>query len=331
MNRPLNVIANSPENRSAKLLNISEEQQVQIFAKQMLAKRIFVGHYQERRYVGALNSYRDIVCVTESENDLPRDLNIVKKRIEQFYPSDVIWTGITGPEMVGAPAGYSLWVKLNNIPFGHYWFQIREVKFIENLEICVRLKCLRSVDVDGGFGIRASTNSEKQTLNLDSQQDETQEKEDSSKIISSFDFQKLLVSVKDINYHDTLNHWISALSLLFTFHNMRQMLSFLVILVISAVTGFFKFVAFLGDFSLRLMREISVFVNACTPIVLGIIDFFSKCVGGLFILITLLWRGSTPNNAFQNFQPPQRALPAPVGRVGPVPPPMYRQNRRYAQ
>lgn len=331
MNQPMNITSNVPESKTAKLLNVSEEQQVQIFARQMLSKRLFVGHYQERRYVDALNSYRDIVCVSDTEDDLPRDLSIVKKRIQQMYPSHVVWTGITGPEMTGAPAGCCLWVKLNSIPFGHYWFQIREVKFIENMEICVRLKCLRSVNPDGGSVSSTSAIPNEQPANSNTSPDETLAKEDTNEFSALIDFQKVLSSVKDLNYHDLILGWISSLSVLFTPHNMKQVLSFLVILIITAGTGFVKFVAYLGEFSIRVMREISVFVQVCTPVLLGIIDFFTKCVGGVLLLISIIWRGSPPSNTFQQtFQPQQRsfpALPAGSSRPQPRPPPSYRQNR----
>jgi len=44
--------------RHAMAMELTEEQELQIFVKQMLKKRIFLGHYQERRYVESLGSYR---------------------------------------------------------------------------------------------------------------------------------------------------------------------------------------------------------------------------------------------------------------------------------
>jgi hypothetical protein len=37
---------------------LTEEQEVKIFAKQMLINRLFLGHYKERRFVESLGSYR---------------------------------------------------------------------------------------------------------------------------------------------------------------------------------------------------------------------------------------------------------------------------------
>lgn len=49
---------------------------------------------------------------------------------------------ISGPDCVGAPAGCAVWVRLQNLAFGHYWFQIKQVKFVDN-EMILRLKCIR--------------------------------------------------------------------------------------------------------------------------------------------------------------------------------------------
>ena len=48
-----------------------------------------------------------------------------------------------GPDLVGTPAGHALWVKLSDIAFGQYWFQIKQVKFVEGKEFYLRLKCIR--------------------------------------------------------------------------------------------------------------------------------------------------------------------------------------------
>jgi hypothetical protein len=37
---------------------LTEEQEIKIFAKQMLINRLFLGYYKERRFVESLGSYR---------------------------------------------------------------------------------------------------------------------------------------------------------------------------------------------------------------------------------------------------------------------------------
>lgn len=45
--------------------------------------------------------------------------------------------------MIGAPAaGHCLWTKLQDVAFGFYWFQVRQIR-IEDREIHLRLKVIR--------------------------------------------------------------------------------------------------------------------------------------------------------------------------------------------
>jgi len=37
---------------------LTEEQEIKIFAKQMLINRLFLGHYKERRFVESIGDYR---------------------------------------------------------------------------------------------------------------------------------------------------------------------------------------------------------------------------------------------------------------------------------
>lgn len=48
----------SHKKRETAKSTITEEERVQIFARQMLVNRVFVGNFVERRYVEPLNSYR---------------------------------------------------------------------------------------------------------------------------------------------------------------------------------------------------------------------------------------------------------------------------------
>lgn len=50
---------------------------------------------------------------------------------------------VSGPETIGAPAaGHCLWTKLQDVAFGFYWFQIRQIRF-EDSAVEVRLKVIR--------------------------------------------------------------------------------------------------------------------------------------------------------------------------------------------
>lgn len=57
---------------------------------------------------------------------------------------NIKWVGITGPEVSGTQKEYLFWVNFCNLPFDHYWFQIKHVK-LKNEEIILQLKCIRFV------------------------------------------------------------------------------------------------------------------------------------------------------------------------------------------
>jgi len=77
---------------------------------------------------------------------------------------------------------------------------------------------------------------------------------------------------------------------LMTFDNAKGIIVFLVVLITACVTGLFQSLHYLGDYSLRFMREFSYIIHAATPIFLAVIDFFSKVVGGFYLLLSMMWR-----------------------------------------
>uniref|UniRef100_A0A7G3B7R5 Uncharacterized protein n=2 Tax=Lutzomyia longipalpis TaxID=7200 RepID=A0A7G3B7R5_LUTLO len=81
---------------------------------------------------------------------------------------------------------------------------------------------------------------------------------------------------------------------------------------ITAVVSTFHAVRAIGEFGLRFMAETRRCFNTLMPLFLGIIDFFTKIVGGFYMLIAMIWRdsinlrGAGRNNL--------RALPPPPRR-----------------
>jgi hypothetical protein len=97
-----------------------------------------------------------------------------------------------------------------------------------------------------------------------------------------------------------------------TVHNVKEVMIFISVFIVTCITGSFHLVRYVGDYSIKFMREFSVFIEASTPIFLSVIDFFSKCVGGFYIMIVMLWRASKNEPPPRvNWGPNQRALPAP--------------------
>lgn len=278
---------------------LTEGQEIKIFAKQMLINRFFLGHYKERRFVESLGSYRDVVVVTESEYDLQRDLCTVRKRLTNFYTSPKTWVGITGPDCVGAPAECAVWVKLHNLAFGHYWFQIRQVKFVDN-EMILRLKCARPVDV-------TSTNTTKfsESEGVEGTRQETSET-GTANADSGDNWDKVKQKWGDI-MEEIMTNFVSVITL----PNAKRLVRFMAVLIVACVTGILHSVRCVGDYSLQVMREISVFIQASTPICIAVIEFAAKCVGGFYLLIAMVWRGASSRHPHADWQPHKRALPMP--------------------
>lgn len=70
-----------------------------------------------------------------------------------------------------------------------------------------------------------------------------------------------------------------------------------------------------GDYSLKFTHELTKLIQVMTPIIFGILDFMSKCVGGFYWLIYMLWRGNsdpTPKYSYPAINPsPLAIMPAP--------------------
>lgn len=274
---------------------LTEEEEIMIFSKQMLINRLFLGHYQERRFVESIGSYRDVVFIPATEYDLKKDLDTVRKRLKNFYKFSDTWVGITGPDCAGAPAGYAVWVRLHNLAFGRYWFQIKKVKFVDDREMILHLKCIRCADVE------SFSESEKVFETSDNAPEPTTANNDT-------------VNIDEVKqrWKEFVEGITANLASVFTAHNVREVIIFMSVFILTCVTGIFHFVRYVGDYSIKFMRELSIFIQASTPIFLATIDFFSKCIGGFYLLIAMLWRGSKVQPPPRvNWGPHQRALPAP--------------------
>lgn len=241
----------------------SEEISIRKLAKSVLLNQIFMATYQERRYVQSLNDYRDVVRVHSDESDLLKSLKHVKKRIESHYQC---WIGITDDDMTGAPVGTCLWVELpQHGKFGRYWFKIKSIKFKRN-EITVKVKVLRDADTPDRNVVNVTTNS----------------KEFIEQVQETIIDMLIITKTNLIAFHKEI----------FTIDNTRKALVYISALLVTLFIGAVHLLQYLGEYSLRLFREVSIFVKYATPIFLAIIDMVGKTFGSLFYLIYVLFRGN---------------------------------------
>jgi hypothetical protein len=108
---------------------------------------------------------------------------------------------------------------------------------------------------------------------------------------------------------DIMEENMTSLASVITLPNAKRVVYFMAVLILACISGILHSIRYVGDYSLKFMREISVFIQASTPIFIAVIEFFAKCVGGFYLLIAMMWRGSSSTPPYANWQPGRRALP----------------------
>lgn len=112
---------------------------------------------------------------------------------------------------------------------------------------------------------------------------------------------------------------------LLTRQNLILALKLMFALIIAIITVMLAFIRNLGEYFLRLIRELSLFINVSTPIILQCIDMVTKTIGGLYILLAMMWRGQ-PTNRPRPFPSQQRMLPSSTTKI--QSPPNWRERNR---
>ncbi|XP_012260872.2 uncharacterized protein LOC105688850 [Athalia rosae] len=261
--------------------------------KQLLVGRVFVGEYIERHYVDSLSTYRDLVVVNSDELDLSRSL-IKAKQIILNMLRHITWLGMTDNQHDATPKGLCLWVNLSQVPLGKHWFQIQSID-LNDKEVSLKLNHLRPFDY-----------SKNQTEHILAPE----------QIMENFDVQKFFqeltwVQIREFGLHllvDVSTWCILNLKNVLTYENIRETIKFSSVLFLTVISFLIEATRFFCDYSIRLMRELSYVIHSLTPIIMGIIDFFAKCVGGFYLLLVMLWRGSSGP------QVPPNALSGAFGR-----------------
>ncbi|KAJ8664360.1 hypothetical protein QAD02_006022 [Eretmocerus hayati] len=79
---------------------------------------------------------------------------------------------------------------------------------------------------------------------------------------------------------------------IFTFRNFCEAVRFIAVLLMTVITIGIEILRYVGEYTLKFSNIFVNLVHVSTPICLGIFDFLSKCIGGLYWLIFVLIRGS---------------------------------------
>lgn len=261
--------------------DVSDHDYIKKYAKQMLRNSLFIGKFQEKRFVEPLNLYRDVVTISADEKDFIHNLLVVKKKINEGFLKNP-WLGITDPDTVGAPVGYNLWVELKEEVFGKYWYKVKTVEFHDN-EIKLKLDIIRPVKQERS-PLRSNTSNSQQTAR-------------------EVDFKEYLGQICDVLKLNLANFCTSVL----TFENIKQSVIFLSVLVGAIITGGISIIQYLLEYILKLIREVSFLIKAITPIVTSCINLIGRSIFGFYSMIVALYKSKSPPppvyNAYLQYDP----------------------------
>ncbi|KAM7364463.1 uncharacterized protein ACRADG_000956 isoform 1-T4 [Cochliomyia hominivorax] len=289
---------------------------LQSLCKQLLKSRLFRGFYVERRYVDNVKGYRDIVSLQKSEKSLEKMLRDIRDKLQMFYclQNPQMWIGITSGPLKGitAPQPAALdthvWVEMKDLAFGQYWFSIKSIRFRDN-EIILKLKDVQTVEEEEPPKWATSIISSKAIC------DKTNDSLESSNISSNTVASSAPALENQITFDDFMlllqQWWATIKQTVYDFmaqdiskENIKGVLRFLGLLLVSILSGALVGVKFLGIFTLRFMFELSRLTHVLTPIILKIIEVFNKIIGGFYILLAMIWK----DTVVKRNQPQHNAL-----------------------
>lgn len=291
---------------------IPTKNDVQAFAEQTLIDRIFMGDYQEKRYVAKLNTYKDLIVLNRQEQILAGDLSKVKYQI--LSDNLNAWCGFTEPNDIGAPAAHCIWTTLDApnksatpeaaTTFGEYWFQIKGLRFgINAVEIQVAV--LRPIDpttsMPSGLAISSLA---QQAMDVDTQKIQQYVQENIIEVDWASLFRQWKTSINQMAYRFFTTE--------ITWSNFVHCIQLLGVICIATAKMSVNFVHCIGEFTLRLVFELTKLTKAASPIVLAVINLLSKMIGGLYILVAMIWKdlfygdqnkGKVPPTGLNNYGP----------------------------
>lgn len=285
---------------------------IRAFAKSTLKNRVFLGNFQEKRYVPKLNTYKDVIVLDKNEKILCDDFVSVRNRIQNCDPN--IWVGFSAPTD-GVPSAFCIWTTLAeenpsrrealnmsatdpSIVFGEYWFQVETLYFGTNT-VEIQLKILRPVDSIANSSSSSSVSFAQQALEFDPSTIQRYVEDN----IINVDWSGLLNRWK-VSLNQTTYRFASEQ---INFSNFIRCIGLIGAFCIGSVNAIIQFIHFLGEFTLKLTFELTRLVRSITPIVLALLNLIGKVVGGFYILLAMIWRdlfgGGDPQRRGSSIRP----------------------------
>jgi len=282
---------------------------------------LFSGWYTERRYVDAIDRYRDVVLVDSVEALIIKQVKYAIRKCGKILAENS-FIGLTEVDdecklFINLGAGG---VEASHA-FGHYWFQIRSINFISNVGLALEVVVVRqfvTTDSESCWKCQARAR-----------------EPDSSPPVKIDSIGAALLDMRSRLYQlsaDVMTevwqpqtYW-SKLRPLLTISNMVHLGKLVMVLLLAMFTGIIAGVKQLAQFSLRLLHELANLVDRSTPLALGALNMLSKVVGGAYLLVAMIWRDTVkkPPAGQAPVRPQLTSLPHMRSSL-PPPPDMGRQ------
>jgi len=288
-----------------------------------LSGKLFSGWYTERRFIDAIDRYKDVIVIDNVETQVIKQIKYAIRKSNKILADNCFIGFAADDEECKVYVSLGMGATQLTQAFGRYWFHIRHVSFFAasgfNLDLAI-VRQFANSDTESCWECRKRSREVTPPVHIDSISSAVKD------IKTRLDnvFSQLLTQ-----YWQPKQAWTTASSCI-TRGNVLNGLRFLCVLILTLVTGSFALVQQMGAFSLRALHELAFLVDRSTPFALAALNFASKIVGGFYLLLAMIWKDfRAPKPPPKTVRPglagsvqPPAALPAPrAPPAGPVPRP----------
>jgi len=253
--------------------------------RERISGSLFSGWYTERRYVDAIDRYRDVILVDSIEYLIIKQVKYAIRKSGKIL-ADNCFIGLTNVDdecklfiTLGAGGAET------SHAFGHYWFQLRSISFIPNIGFNLEVVVLRqfvTTDSESCWKCKARA----------SQPDDSPPVKIDSIGAALVDMKTRLGQVSSDVWTEVWQPqtiW-AKLRPLMSVANLVHLGKLVMVLFLALLTGIVSGVKQTAQFSLKVLHELANLVDRSTPLALGALNIMSKVVGGAYLLVAMIWR-----------------------------------------
>jgi len=289
--------------------------------RERLCGKLFSGWYTERRYMDAIERYKDVIVIDGVEADTIKQIKYAIRKSKKIL-ADNCYIGLAlDDDECRVYVSLGMGVSQLTHAFGHYWFHVRHVSFLPSSGFVIDLAIVRPFvesDTKNCFGCRQRSREVTPPVQMDSIGSAVSDMKSR--------LQNILNQVL-AEYCQPKQAWENMKPHL-TRGNVMKGVRFVCVLVLTLVTGCVALLQQMAGFSLRALHELAFLVDRSTPFALGAMNFASKIVGGFYLLVAMIWKDfRAPKQQQKKVGPalavgggpvPRAALPAPPPGPGPA-------------